>query len=193
MEVTPHHLTLSALAYPRLGTRIQMNPPIRDDRHRAALWHGVRSGVVDILGSDHAPHTLDEKSAAYPQTPSGITGVQTLVPLMLDHVHSGRMTIERFVDLTSHGPARLFQIAGKGRIAAGFDADLTVIDMNRSRTITDNWIDSKAGWTPYAGLTVFGWPVGTVVRGRRVMWEGELLSAGTGKPVRFLDTLEPAP
>ncbi len=193
VEVTPHHLSLTALAYRRLGTRIQINPPIRDDRHNVALWHGIANGVVDILGSDHAPHTLDEKAEAYPGSPSGMPGVQTLVPIMLDHVHSAHMTIERFVDMTSHGPARLFQIAGKGRIAAGFDADLTVIDRNLSRMITDDWIVSKAGWTPYAGLTVFGWPVGTVVRGRRVMWEGEVLAAGTGRPVRFLEALEPAP
>ncbi len=116
-------------------------------------------------------------------------GVHTLVPVMLDQVNQGRMTIERFVDMTSHGPARLFQIAGKGRIAAGYDADFTIVDIRRRVEITDDWVASRCGWTPYAGLTVTGWPVGTIVRGRKVMWEGELLTPSIGEPVRFLETL----
>jgi dihydroorotase len=119
-------------------------------------------------------------------------GVQTLVPVMLDHVNAGRLTIERFVDLTSHGPARLFQIAGKGRIAAGYDADFTIVDLKRRETISNAWIESRCGWTPYDGLTVTGWPVGTLVRGRRAMWEGEIPGAPAGEPVRFLDALAPS-
>ena len=126
VEVTPHHLTLVAPeCYERLGTYAQMNPPVRDDRHRQAIWAAVANGVVDVLGSDHAPHTREEKDHAYPDSHSGMTGVQTLVPIMLDHVNAGRLTLERFVDLTSHGPNRLFGIRGKGRIAVGYDADLT--------------------------------------------------------------------
>lgn len=189
VEVTPHHLTLSADDYGRLGTKLQMNPPVRDRAHRDGLWAGVANGVADILGSDHAPHTLEEKAKPYPASPSGMAGVQTLVPVMLDHVAKGRMTIERFVDMTSAGPARLFQIAGKGRIAAGYDADFTVVDLRRGETLTDAWIVSKAGWTPYAGMTVTGWPVGTIIRGRRVMWDGELVTPSGGAPVRFLETL----
>jgi dihydroorotase len=189
VEVTPQHLTLSADDYARLGNRLQMNPPIRDARHRTRIWQGVHEGVADILGSDHAPHTLEEKAKPYPASPSGMPGVQTLVPVMLDHVASGRMTIERFVDMTSSGPARLFNIAGKGRISVGYDADLTVVDLRRRETITDAWSVSKSGWTPYAGTTVTGWPVGTVVRGRRVMWEGELVTPSTGAAVRFAETL----
>lgn len=189
VEVTPHHLTLSADDYARLGTKLQMNPPVRDRAHRDGLWAGVANGVADILGSDHAPHTLEEKAKPYPASPSGMAGVQTLVPVMLDHVAKGRMTIERFVDMTSAGPARLFQIAGKGRIAAGYDADFTVVDLRRAETLTDAWIVSKAGWTPYAGMAVTGWPVGTIVRGRRVMWDGELVTPSGGAPVRFLETL----
>ena len=113
---------------------------------------GIEQGVVDVLGSDHAPHTLEEKAKPYPASPSGMTGVQTLVPLMLDHVNAGRLSLERFVDLTSAGPARLFGIAGKGRIAVGYDADFTVVDLKRSETITNEWIASKAGWTPYDGV-----------------------------------------
>jgi len=185
IEVTPHHLTLTADDYARLGTLAQMNPPVRDARHREALWRAVGSGLVDVLGSDHAPHTLEEKAKLYPQSPSGMTGVQTLVPIMLDHVNANRLSLERFVDLTSAGPARAFGIAGKGRLAVGYDADLTVVDLKRRATITNSWIASKAGWTPYDGKTVFGWPVGTVVRGRQVMWEGELVAPSAGAAVRF--------
>ena len=188
-EVTPHHLTLCADDYARLGTLLQMNPPVRDARHRAAIWQGVAQGVADILGSDHAPHTLAEKSKPYPDSPSGMTGVQTLVPVMLDHVHAGRLSLQRFVDMTSAGPARLFQIAGKGRMAAGFDADFTIVDLKRVETIRNNWIASRCGWTPYDGVTVTGWPVGTFVRGRQVMWDGELIEGGVGEPVRFLEGL----
>jgi dihydroorotase len=135
-EATPHHLTLEAPdCYTRLGTLAQMNPPVREARHKAGIWAGIASGVVDVLGSDHAPHTLEEKHHAYPASHSGMTGVQTLVPIMLDHVHHGRLTLQRLVDLTSHGPNRLFGIAGKGRIAAGFDADLTIVDLKRRETI----------------------------------------------------------
>ena len=189
VEVTPHHLTLTADDYARLGTLIQMNPPVRAARHRDALWEGVAQGVADVLGSDHAPHTLEEKAKPYPESPSGMTGVQTLVPTLLDHVNAGRLTLQRFVDLTSAGPARLFQIAGKGRIARGYDADFTVVDLNRAETIRNGWIASRCGWTPYDGKRVKGWPVGTFVRGARVMWEGEIVAPATGKPVRFLEAL----
>jgi len=192
VEVTPQHLTLSAPeAYEHLGTRAQMNPPIRDEPHRQALWRALSSGVVDVLGSDHAPHTLEEKAKDYPASPSGMPGVQTLVPVMLDHVNAGRLTLERFVDLTSHGPARIFAIAAKGRIARGYDADLTIVDLKARRTITDEWIESRCGWTPYDGMTVTGWPVGTFIRGSRVMWQGEITGPAHGRPVRFLETLQP--
>ena len=184
-EATPHHLTLSADDYPRLGTKLQMNPPVRGPGHRDGVWRGVAQGVIDVLGSDHAPHTLAEKARPYPESPSGMTGVQTLVPVMLDHVHAGRLTLARFVDLTSAGPARLFGIVGKGRLAAGYDADFTVVDLKRTETIRDSWIASRCGWTPYDGKTVTGWPVGTIIRGRRVMWEGEIVGPSGGQAVRF--------
>jgi dihydroorotase len=194
VEVTPHHLTLEAPeCYARLGSLAQMNPPVRDAAHKAALWRGIAQGVVDVLGSDHAPHTRDEKAKAYPATPSGMTGVQTLVPLMLDHVNAGRLSLLRLVDLTSAGPARLFGIARKGRVAAGYDADLTVIDLKRRETITDRWIASRAAWTPYDGVTVTGWPVGTFVRGHKVMWQGELTAPGRGEAVHFLETMPSGP
>ncbi len=189
LEATSQHLTFSAEDYARLGTRLQMNPPVRAARHREHLWYGLAQGIVDILGSDHAPHTLAEKAKPYPQSPSGMPGVQTLLPIMLDHVNAGRLSLERLVDLTSAGPARLFGIAGKGRAAVGYDADLTIVDLKRRVTIEDSWIASRCGWTPYAGMAVTGWPIGTLIRGRKVMWEGELVTPGQGEPVRFLAAL----
>ncbi len=164
VEVTPHHLTLAAPeCYERLGTLAQMNPPVRDASHRAALWRGLDQGIVDVLGSDHAPHTRAEKA--------------------------GKLTLQRFVDLTSAGPNRLFGIAGKGRIAVGYDADFTIVDLKRRATITDAGVGSRAGWTPYDGVTVTGWPVGTVVRGQRVMWEGEVVTPERGEAMRFSEAL----
>lgn len=192
VEVTPHHLTMDASWYGTLGSLVQMNPPVRAAHHKAALWHALSEGVVDVLGSDHAPHTLEEKAKPYPDSPSGMTGVQTLVPMMLDHVNAGRLTLERFVDLSSAGPARIFNIATKGRIAVGYDADFTVVDLKRRQTITNGWIASRPGWTPYDGVEVTGWPVGTFLRGMKVMWEGELTTPSKGAPVRFLETLKPA-
>ena len=189
-EATPHHLTMAAPdCYERHGTFAQINPPIRDVAHREGLWTGIAQGIVDSLGSDHSPHTKAEKSQAYPKAHSGITGVQTLVPIMLDHVNAGRLSLQRLVDLTSAGPARLFGIAAKGRIAVGYDADLTVVDLKRRETITDRWIASRVGWTPYDSVTVTGWPVGTLIRGHKAMWEGSLTAPAQGERVRFLETL----
>ena len=188
-EATPHHLTLVAPdCYERLGAYAQMNPPVRDESHRRVIWQGITQGIVDVLGSDHAPHTREEKEHAYPQTHSGMTGVQTLVPTMLDHVAAGRLSLQRLVDLTSAGPQRIFNIAGKGRIAVGYDADFTVVDLKRRETIRNGWIASRCGWTPYDGVTVTGWPIGTIIRGRRVMWDGELVGPGSGAAVRFSET-----
>ncbi|CBI76209.1 dihydroorotase [Bartonella clarridgeiae 73] len=189
VEVTQHHLTLSADDYQRFGTLIQMNPPIRERHHREGLWYGVQQGIIDILGSDHAPHTFEEKHKPYPLSPSGITGVQTTVAIMLTHVNAGKISLERFVDLTSHGPNRVFGISCKGRIAVGYDADLTIVDLKREEIIVNELVGSRAGWTPYDGKNVKGWPVGTIIRGRRVMWEGEIVTPSQGEPVRFTESL----
>lgn len=189
-EITPHHLTMAAPeCYERLGTYAQMNPPVRDAHHRDGLWYGIQQGIADVLGSDHAPHTRAEKDKPYPNSPSGMTGVQTLVPLMLDHVNAGKLSLQRFVDLTSAGPQRLFGIANKGRIAMGYDADFTIVDMKRKETIRNEWIASKCGWTPYDGVTVQGWPVGTVVRGKKAMWDGALVESAQGEAVLFGEAL----
>ncbi len=192
VEVTPHHLSLQAPEdYERLGTHAQINPPVRDAAHREALWAGLRDGTVDTIGSDHAPHTMEEKARAYPESPSGMPGVQTLVPVMLDHVNAGRLSLQRFADLTSHGPQRVYGLAGKGRIAAGYDADLTLVDLSREAEITEDWLASRCGWSPYTGKRVKGWPMGTVVRGRIVMRDGEIIAPAAGQPARFVETLRP--
>ncbi|WP_019220486.1 dihydroorotase [Bartonella senegalensis] len=189
IEVTHHHLTLTSDDYQQLGTLIQMNPPIRESHHREALWYGVQQGIIDILGSDHAPHTLEEKLQAYPSSPSGMTGVQTTAAIMLTHVNAGKISLERFVDLTSHGPSRIFGISCKGRLAVGYDADLTIVDLKREEIMTNALIGSRAGWTPYDGKKVKGWPVGTIIRGMRVMWEGEIVTPSQGQPVKFTEVL----
>jgi dihydroorotase len=191
VEVTPQHLTLTApQAYERLKGFAQMNPPIREAEHQKALWRGVAMGVADVLGSDHAPHTREEKARPYPASPSGMPGVQTLVPVMLTHVAEGRLTLERFVDLTSHGQQRIFGLADKGRIAEGYDADLTIVDLEARRTIRHMDMASRSGWTPFDGFEARGWPIATIVRGQTVMRDGEVSAPRLGRPVRFLETLE---
>jgi dihydroorotase len=190
VETTPQHLTLVAPeCYERLGAYAQMNPPIRDATHRDALWRGVRQGLIDVIGSDHAPHTRAEKDKTYPETPSGMPGVQTLATILLDHANAGRLSLSRFVDLTSEGAARIYGIAGKGRIVEGYDADFTIVDLKAKRRIENSWIASKSGWTPFDGMETTGWPVATIIRGRIVMRDGALLSPGEGLPVQFLETL----
>ena len=192
METTPQHLTLAAPeCYERLGTYAQMNPPIRDVRHREALWRAVNEGLVDVIGSDHAPHTREEKDKVYPDTPSGMPGVQTLATILLDHVNAGRMTLERFVDLTSAGAARIFGIASKGRISLGFDADFTIVDLKKKRKIENSWIASRCGWTPFDGMTTTGWPIATIIRGKTVMRDHALTLPSQGAPLRFVETLQP--
>ncbi len=190
VEVTPQHLTLSGPdCYTELGSYAQMNPPIRGENERIGLWKALSVGIVDVLGSDHAPHEKEMKALPYPKSPSGMPGVQTLLPLMLDQVNKGMLSMERLVDLTSAGPARLFNIAGKGRLAVGYDADLTIVDLKRKWTIEEDWLQSKCGWSPFTGKQLVGKPVGTFIRGKKVMWDGELADEATGQPIRFQDTL----
>lgn len=186
VETTPQHLTLAAPeCYERLGTLAQMNPPIREARHREALWRAVVDGTVTVLGSDHAPHTREEKQKPYPESPSGMTGVQTMLPLMLHHANQGRLTLLRVVDLLATAPARIYGIAGKGAIKLGNDADLAIVDMKAKREVTDSWIASRSGWTPFAGMQLSAWVTATLRNGKVVMRDGELLTAPTGKPVEF--------
>jgi len=193
VEITPQHLTLAGPeAYERLKGYAQMNPPIRDAAHRAGLWRGIANGVADVIGSDHAPHTSEEKSRPYPASPSGMPGVQTLLPVLLTHMAEGRLTLERLVDLTSHGANRIFGLADKGRLAVGYDADLTVVDLKARRTIAHADMATRVGWTPFDGFEAKGWPMATIVRGQVVMRDGEIAAPHLGQPVRFLETLEAA-
>lgn len=188
-EVTPNHLHLCAPdCYDQLGTQAQMNPPVRDQYHRDALWGALRSGLIDVMGSDHAPHSLEEKAKPFPAAPSGMPGVQTTVPLMLNAVAQGRLSLTRLVDLMASGPQRIFAIQNKGRLAPGYDADLTIVDLKRQEVIASPWLKSRAGWSPYEGQRVTGWPVMTYVRGVLAAQEGELVSPPQGEPVKFLGT-----
>jgi dihydroorotase len=190
VEVTPQHLTLAAPeAYERLKAYAQMNPPIRGVEHQRGLWAGVASGVADVLGSDHSPHTHEEKDRPYPASPSGMPGVQTMLPIMLTHVAEGRLSLDRLVDLTSHGAQRLFGLADKGRLAVGNDADITVVDLKAKRTITHAAQANRSGWTAFDGFEATGWPMATVIRGRVVMRDDEIVAPHLGEPVRFSETL----
>ena len=189
-EVTPQHLTLAAEeAYPRLGSHAQMNPPIRSGAHRDGLWHWLRQGVPDVLGSDHAPHTLEEKAKPYPASPSGMPGVQTLLPLMLDHVANGRMTLARLIDMTSAGVQRVFGLQSKGRIAVGYDADFSVVDLKGNFAITQDWLESRCGWSPFTGMELQGKVTGTIIRGHVAMWEDHLANEAVGEPLKFAGAL----
>ena len=188
VEVLLNHLTQTDEAYDRLGGYAVMNPPIRDQRHLDAAWAAVADGTVDCIGSDHAPHSREAKERPWPNTAAGLTGIQTLVPLMLDHVTSGRLSISRLVDLMCAGPARVYGALNKGRLAAGYDADFTLVDLKRQRMIRNDWLATPCGWTPFDGTVCTGWPVATIIRGRAVMREDEVLGAPIGKPVSFAET-----
>jgi dihydroorotase len=185
-EVLPQHLTFFAPdCYAALGSKAQQNPPIREKEHQDALWRAIIDGTVDVIGSDHGPHTHEDKAQPYPNMSAGMPGTQTLVPLMLDYVAQGRLSLSRLVDLVCEAPARIFGIAGKGAIKVGNHADFTLVDLKARRTITNAWIASKVGWTAYDRRQVTGWPMGTIVRGRAVMSDGEVLADPSGQPVLF--------
>jgi dihydroorotase len=185
-EVLVNHLTqIGPECYEKLGGYAVMNPPIRSRHHYEAAWCAVRDGLIDTIGSDHAPHSRAAKERPWPETAAGLTGVQTAVPIMLDHVNAGRLSLGRMVDLMAAGPARVYGAVTKGRIAAGFDADFTLVDLQRQRTIENDWIASPCGWTPFAGMHVKGWPVMTIVRGQTVMRDGEIVSPPVGRRVHF--------
>ena len=174
-EVLANHLTLHAPdCYDMFGTLAQQNPPIREKHHQDALWAAVADGTVDIVASDHAPHTLDEKSGTYPNTPSGTPGVQTLIPIMLNHVHEGRLSYERLVDLMAYGPYRIHKIKNKCLIRKGFNADFTVVDPKAEHIISNAEQASKSGWTPYDGKKVVGFPTMTIIGGKTIMRDGEI-------------------
>ena len=185
-ETTPQQLTLYAPdCYDKLGTYAQMNPPLRGKEHYDRLWTAIKNNIVDVLGSDHAPHLKENKDKEYPNSPSGMPGVQTIFPVMIDHVNNGKLTLNQLINLMCENPCRIFGIKNKGFIKEGFDADLTIVDMNKEVTIKDEMIASKCGWTPFNNYKVKGFPVGTIVNGILVMSDGKILVESKGKPLNF--------
>jgi dihydroorotase len=180
-EATPQHLFFAAPeAYEKLGSLVQMNPPIRTKEHRDAIRKALQDGLFDVVGSDHAPHTLEEKSLPYPTSPSGMPGVQTMLPAMLNFVNQGLISINQLVQLVCQGPAQLYGIQGKGKVEPGYDADLSIVDLNRSSVVQNDWIRSKCKWTPFAGEPLTGWPVHVVLNGQVALRDGEAIAqAGT--------------
>lgn len=184
-EITPQHLTFNSDDYERLGSKIQMNTPIRDESHRLALWDAVKSGLLDVIGSDHAPHTAEEKAKPYPASPSGMPGVQTLLPVMLDWHSKGQISLSQIVRMTAENPARLFGITNKGFLVEGYDADLAIVDTTSDFEVNQGWLQSKCGWSPYEGRTLQGRPVHTLVSGHFAVRDGALAQRGLGKVVEF--------
>ena len=185
-EITPQHLTLFAPdCYDKLKTLSQMNPPIRTKDHYDKLWEAVNDSLVSTIGSDHAPHTLEEKNRIYPLSPSGMPGVQTLLPVMLNHINNGKLNLNKLVKLVCENPSKLFGIKSKGYIKENYDADLTIVDMKKEVIIKNNWIESKCKWTPFNDFKVKGFPVGTIVNGKIVMENGNIVTKASGKPLCF--------
>ena len=185
-ETTPNHLSLFAPdCYEKQGTFVQMNPPVREKEHMDGIWKGVLDGTVDVIGSDHAPHTKEQKLQTYPASPSGMPGVQTIFPVMLDHVNNGKLKLEQLIKLMCENPCRIFGIKNKGYIKEGYDADLTITDMNKEVVIKDEMIASKCGWTPFNNHKVKGFPVGTIVNGNLVMSDGKVIVESKGTPLEF--------
>ena len=185
-EITPQHLTLYAPdCYDKLGTYAQMNPPLRTKEHYDRLWVAIKNNIVDVLGSDHAPHSKENKNKNYPNTPSGMPGVQTIFPVMLDHVNNGKLTLQQLIKLMCENPCKIFGIKNKGYLKEGYDADLTIADMDKEVTIKDEMIASKCGWTPFNNHKVKGFPVGTIVNGNLVMSDGKVIVESKGIPLKF--------
>ncbi len=185
-EITPQHLTMYApRCYDKLGTYAQMNPPIRDKSHHDRLWYAIKNNYNDTIGSDHAPHLKINKDKTYPDSPSGMPGVQTLLPVMLNHLNNGKINLGQLIKLICENPVKIFGIKNKGFIKKDFDADLTIVDLNKKIEIKNQDIQSKCGWSPYNGDTFTGTPVGTVVNGKFKMKYGKLLGDPEGKPLEF--------
>ncbi len=185
-ETCPQYLFLAAEdAYARLGTRAQCNPPIRSQRHQDAIWKHLLAGDFDCLATDHAPHTAEEKAKGYPKAPSGLPGVEWTLPLMMDQVAKGRISLKQIAKWTAEGPARTYDIPRKGRLEVGYDGDLVLVDAAATRTVEDGNVFTKCGWSPYAGMSLTGWPVMTVVLGRPVFRDGEIQEGIRGRELTF--------
>ena len=186
LETTPQHLTLYAPdIYDQLDTFAQINPPIRTKDHRDGIWKGVDDDLISIIGSDHSPHTKEEKKQPYPKSPSGMPGTQTIGLIMTDYFLKGKITLKKLVDLLCVNPCKIFGIKNRGALKAGNVADLTIYKLNEKFTIKDEWIESKCGWTPFNGTTVDVTPYGTIINGKTTVWNQELIEKGFGKPYSF--------
>ncbi len=185
-ETTPQHLTMYAPdCYDKLGTYAQMNPPLRTKEHYDRLWVAIKNNIVDVLGSDHAPHLKENKDKEYPNSPSGMPGVQTIFPVMLDHVNNGKLTLQQLINLMCENPCKIFGIKNKGYLKEGYDADLTIANMNKEVVIKNEMIASKCGWTPFNNHKVKGFPVATIVNGHLVMSDGKVVVESKGTPLKF--------
>ena len=185
-EITPQHLTLYAPdCYDMLGSFAQMNPPIRKKEHYDRLWTAVKNSIVDVLGSDHAPHSKEDKNRKYPTSPSGMPGVQTILPIMLNHINNKKLNLEQLIKLMCENPCKIFGIQNKGYIKEGYDADLTIVDMNKEQTIKNEMMATKCGWTPFHDMTIKGFPVATIINGKTVMSNGKVITEGSGQPLEF--------
>lgn len=185
-EVTPHHLFLTEEEYSRKGNLIKTNPPLRSETDRQALWKGIKEGVVDTIGTDHAPHTREEKEKDYWQAPSGVPGVETMLPLLLNEVAKGNLDLGKITQLTSNNPAQIFKIQNKGRIEESYDADLALVDLNLKNTVKENELETKCGWSPFADWLLTGWPVVTIVNGNIVFNKGTVFNKAKGREIEFL-------
>jgi dihydroorotase len=186
LETTPQHITLYAPdIYDQIGTLAQMNPPIRPIEHLEGIWKGVEDNTIDVIGSDHAPHTLEQKKQTYPKSPSGMTGVQTIGLIMTDYYLQGKIKLKRLVDLLSSNPCKIFSIKDRGEIKVGNIADLTIYKLNHDYEIKNEWIASNCGWTPFDGKKIKVSPFGTIVNGQKVVWNQKVSDKKSGEPLAF--------
>jgi len=185
-EITPQHLTMYAPdCYDRLGSYAQMNPPIRDKSHYDRLWYAIRNDYNDTIGSDHAPHLKINKEKQYPDSPSGMPGVQTILPVMLNHMNEGKIKLNQIVKFLCENPVKIFGIKNKGYIKKDFDADFTIVDLNKVIEIKNENIESKCGWSPFDGYKFKGTPIYTIIAGEIKMQDGKIIGEPTGKPLSF--------
>ncbi len=184
-EVCSPHLMFTISDYPRLGTLIQANPSVKTENDREQLWRSLLTNQIQVIATDHAPHTLDEKHLPYPQSPSGMPSIENSLALMLNEVHKGRLTVERVVEAMCDAPARVWDIVGKGRIEVGYDADLVLVDLNKTSVVHNESQVTKCGWSPWNGCELTGWPVRTWVLGQEVYCEGQIATKSHGRPAIF--------
>jgi dihydroorotase len=184
-EACPHHLLFSIDDYERLGTLVQMNPSIKTKDDCVALWQALHAGHIQVIATDHAPHTWEEKQQPYPKAPSGLPAVENSLALMLDQVHRGECTLDEVVHWMCDAPARVWDLVDKGRIAVGYDADLVLVDLQLKQEIRHEQQETKSRWSPWHGTTLTGWPVTTWVRGHKVFDRGKFDESQRGSEVQY--------